>query len=107
MNWQNDSNKLIQKDLDATWTKKGKRNYYGYKNHIKVDKLSKLISKSEVTSACVHDSQVLASLVDSSDSEQGLRADSAYVGQEQEKALDNEHTINQVIRGLSLKSIGL
>ncbi len=57
-NWKDDLNKLIQKDLDPTWTKKGKRNYYGYKNHIKVDKLSKLISKSEVTSACVHDSQV-------------------------------------------------
>ncbi len=39
----------------------------------------------------------LASLVDSSDSEQGLRADSAYVGQEKEKVLDNDHIINQIV----------
>ncbi len=106
-NWQNDSNKLRQKDLDATWTKKGKQSYYAYKTHIKVDKVSKLIIKGEVSTASVHDSQLLESLLDNSDSDQSLWADSDYIGQDQEKALDNDHIINQVIRGLSLKSIGL
>ncbi len=58
-NWKNDSNKLRQKDLDATWTKKGKQSYYAYKTHIKVDKVSKLIIKGEVSTASVHDSQLL------------------------------------------------
>ncbi|QSH94763.1 IS5 family transposase [Treponema phagedenis] len=36
--WQEKQNKakLSQKDCDARWTKKHKRNYYGYKDHIKI-----------------------------------------------------------------------
>ncbi|WP_269410020.1 transposase, partial [Treponema phagedenis] len=36
-----------------------KRNYYGYKDHIKIDKKSKLILKATVTAANVHDSREL------------------------------------------------
>ena len=36
--------KLAQKDTDARWTKKNNQNYYGYKNHIKVDSGSKIIT---------------------------------------------------------------
>ena len=41
--WQAKANKLRQKDVDARWTKKGSKNYYGYKNHIAVDRESKFI----------------------------------------------------------------
>jgi len=47
--------KLAQKDVDARWTKKNNQNYFGYKNHVKVDKDSELI----VTPANVHDSQTM------------------------------------------------
>ena len=50
--------KRRQKDVDARWTKKRERNYYGYKNHITVDVKYKFIRGWEVTAANVHDSQV-------------------------------------------------
>ncbi|MDI7219674.1 transposase [Leptospira santarosai] len=52
---ETDSNKMYQKDTDARWTKKGNRNYYGYKNHIAIDPKSKLIKDYHVMSANVYD----------------------------------------------------
>jgi hypothetical protein len=37
--------------------------YYGYKDHVKDDSASKLITKSKVTDASVHDSQTLKDLL--------------------------------------------
>lgn len=70
--------KLCQKDTDARWTKKGNEVHYGYKDHVKADADSKLITDYSVTSANVHDSQALAGLVDETDNT--LFADSAYSG---------------------------
>lgn len=49
--WEDDPNKLAQKDLDARWTKKNNEVFYGYKDHVKVDEKSKLIIGYEVTDA--------------------------------------------------------
>jgi len=83
--WQKEENKnkLSQKDTDARWTKKNNISYYGYKNHVKVDKKSKLIKSFHVTDAGVHDSQALDNLLDDKDKDKELYADSAYVGQEE------------------------
>lgn len=78
--WKESPPKLRQKDTDARWTKKNHENHYGYKNHIKVDKTSKLIVTYSVTDASVHDSREIVNLVDTKDQE--LYADSAYVGVE-------------------------
>lgn len=78
--WKKSPDKLRQKDTDARWTKKNNENHYGYKNHIKIDKVSKLIVDYDVTSASVHDSQRIVQLVEAQDQE--LYADSAYVGAE-------------------------
>lgn len=80
---EENKNKLSHKDLDARWTKKNNVTYYGYKDHVKVDKKSKLITKFDVTSASVHDSQELDDLLDENDKGKELYADSAYVGQEE------------------------
>ena len=48
-----------QKDKDSRWTVKGKNYYYGYKNHVKVDTGSKIITKVEVKPANEHDSRVI------------------------------------------------
>lgn len=37
--------------MDARWTKKDRQTFFGYKNHIKQDGKSKLITKYKVTSA--------------------------------------------------------
>lgn len=71
--------KLCQKDMDARWLKKNGKNYFGYKNHIKVDKDSKLILDAYTTSAQVHDSQAVEHLLDEEeDVGKTVWADSAY-----------------------------
>lgn len=45
--WKNDPDKLSQKDFDARWTKKNGERHFGYKNHVKVDRKSKLITAYE------------------------------------------------------------
>jgi IS5 family transposase len=88
--------KLAQKDLDARWTKKNNISYYGYKNHVKTDSKSKIITNYVVTDASVHDSQVLDNLIDSKDEAQPLWADSAYTGEKQETTIENKKMINEV-----------
>jgi IS5 family transposase len=85
--WNEDPFKLRQKDTDARWTKKNDETYYGYKDHVKVDTDSKLIKAYEVTDASVHDSQVLAPLIDKRDKDTDLHADSAYRSAKIEKTL--------------------
>lgn len=55
--------KRVHKDVDARWTKKYTQTFYGYKDHIKVNIQTKLIEAAGVTSASVHDSQVVEGLV--------------------------------------------
>lgn len=76
-------NKKRQKDTDARWTKKNGEKHYGYKDHVKVDRDSKMIVDFKVTDASVHDSRAIVDLIDEKDKE--LHADSAYVGEELHK----------------------
>ena len=93
---QSNPNRLAQKDLDARWTKKNNINYYGYKNHIKVDGKSKLIAKYEITDASIHDSQLLEKLIEIKDANQEIYADSAYVGEIQENIISKYEMINNI-----------
>lgn len=72
--------KVAQKDQDARWGRKGDERHYGYKNHIKTDVDSKLITNYAVSDASVHDSQCCIPLLDSED--RVLYADSAYIGKD-------------------------
>jgi IS5 family transposase len=56
-------NKMAHKDTDARWTQKCGQNHYGYKNHINIDKETKLIASHACTDASVHDSQVLEAVL--------------------------------------------
>jgi len=87
-------NKLAHKDTDARWTKKGGQNYYGYKNHINIDKDTKLIASHACTDASVHDNQVFEAVLRNQDvGGEQVWADSAYRSEEQEQSLkDSEHT---------------
>jgi len=79
--WESEPHKLRQKDTDARWAKKNDETHFGYKDHVKVDKKTKLIMAYEVTDASVHDSQPLADLLDNNDEGKELYADSAYSGE--------------------------
>ena len=74
-------NKRRQKDTDARWAVKNKETHYGYKNHIKIDKKSKMVTEYTATSAEVHDSQELENLIDE-DKDKIIYGDSAYTGEE-------------------------
>ena len=73
-----DENKRRQKDTDARWTKHIGKKHYGYKNHVKADTETKLLTAYEVTPANVHDSQVMEDLIEKEDAGEPLYADSAY-----------------------------
>lgn len=85
--WEENPDKLCQKDLDARWTKKHAKSYYGYKNHVNVDGKHKLIREYEVTSANVHDSQVMDKLITPDENSKAIYADSAYRSRQREKRL--------------------
>jgi IS5 family transposase len=78
--WKDNPNKIRQKDIDAQWTRKNGKTFFGYKNHIKVDNGSKLIDHFVITPAGVHDSDVCEALLSESDAGQPLWGDSAYTG---------------------------
>ena len=78
--WKENENKLEQKDVDARWTKKNGVAYYGYKNHVKCDQKSKLITSYTVTDASVHDSQTTIDLLNEEDENQPFYADSVNSG---------------------------
>jgi IS5 family transposase len=82
--------KAEQKDIDARWTKKGNKSFYGYKDHINADAEHKIIRNYEITPANTHDSQIIEEIVllPPPDSEENpsapevLYADSAYYSEQ-------------------------
>src|SRR5215469_591918 len=80
-NKKKNRHKKAQKDVDARWAVKNKERHYGYKNHVNVDKKSKIITNYEATSAEVHDSQELENLIDET-KDKIIYGDSAYTGEE-------------------------
>jgi len=88
--------KLRQKDTDARWACKNKETHYGYKNHVKVDRQTKLIKKAVVTHAAVHDSQALESLLDKGDAGKPIYADSAYSGKAQLQTIEKRKAYPRV-----------
>ena len=77
--WEDDKARLRQKDVDARWFRKNGVNHYGYKNHVVVDRASKLITNWDVSPANVHDSRVFCELLSPSPGgDPQVFADSAY-----------------------------
>lgn len=87
--WSNQS-KRSQKDTDARWTRKNGKSHYGYKNHINIDNENKVIRDYGVTDASVHDSQVFEDILDASNSNKDVWADSAYRSSGQEASLKRQ-----------------
>lgn len=88
--WEENPNKYCQKDTDARWMTKHRMHHYGYKNHVKVDRKTKLIRKYAITSASVHDSQVLGKLLTDTDAHHELYGDSAYSGEPIQRMLQEK-----------------
>jgi IS5 family transposase len=86
--WEKKKNrhKKAQKDVDARWAVKNKEKHYGYKDHVKIDKKSKIITKFQTSEASEHDSQELKNLIEPK-KDKRLYADSAYTGEEVQSSI--------------------
>ncbi|MGA8171245.1 MAG: IS5 family transposase [Methylocystis sp.] len=96
--WKDKPAKNRQKDKDARWTKKHGRSYFGYKNHVNVDRKHKLIRRYAVTNAAVHDSQKLDDLLDPKNTASDVWGDSAYRSKEAEEKLRERGLKSHVCR---------
>lgn len=79
--------KLMQRDTDATWTKKGDESHFGYKDNIKVDLDSKLITDYNVTTASTNDEKGADGLFNEND-KVGY-GDGAYANMELPEGVEN------------------
>lgn len=83
------------------------QNYFGYKNHVKVDSETKLITAFKVTPANVADKYAVDDLLDKKeDADQPLYGDAAYSSSELEELYRKKDIISKVNRkGYRNKSI--
>ena len=70
--------KSSHKDIEATWTEKHGRQFFGYKNHIKMDSKTKIITKTFTTVASTSDSKAFVPLLSDDDMDQPMYMDSGY-----------------------------
>jgi transposase, IS5 family len=94
--WEKHTAKKAQKDIDARWTQKNGKNYYGYKSHIAIDVKHKFIRGFDVTAASVHDSQCFEPLLDGKNTHRVVYADSAYRSEEHERLLKRKRFTSRV-----------
>lgn len=93
--WKDNSNKSVQKDIDAKWTIKNKKTYYGYKDNVKIDSESKLIISYTVTPANVHDSREMNNLIDERD--KVIYADKGYYNEKENNGFPS-HVKSRVMK---------
>ena len=107
--WENQPHKLSQKDVEARWTKKHQETFYGYKNHVRADADSALITDYRVTDAAVHDSQPLPELIGPQNKDENLFADSAYKSAQTDGWLEELEIANYIhekgVRGRPLSEL--
>jgi len=89
-------NKRRRKDVDARWTKKNGKTFFGYKNHVSVDVKHKLIRGYAVTDAAQHDSNVFETIL-AENTSKDIWADSAYRSEERLNRL-KEHGFREHIQ---------
>jgi IS5 family transposase len=80
--------KLMQRDTDAAWTKKGNEVHFGYKDTVKVDLESKLIVNYRVTPSSTNDAIAAKGIFGKKDNI--AYGDSAYPSLELPKSVENQ-----------------
>jgi IS5 family transposase len=73
------------------------KSHFGYKNHVKADSKTRLITAYKVTTANIHDSEVIEELLDKrEDAHQPLYADSAYRSEAIEQVCIKKQIISRI-----------
>lgn len=85
-----------QVDRDASYTKKRNETYFGYKNHVSIDRRHKFVRVYSVETAAPHDSQFFEPLLDPNNSSLDLWADSAYKSREIDGICENKTYHNHI-----------
>jgi len=80
--------KLMQRDIDASWTKKGGVSHFGYKDTVKVDADSKLITAYSVDTACTNDGKAAENIFTEDD--KVAYGDAAYPNIELPTGVENK-----------------
>ncbi len=70
--------KRAQKDVDARWTQKHGKSYYGYKLHANTDRRWGFIRRIEVTAASANDTTVFEVILDETNTSRDVYADRGY-----------------------------
>lgn len=96
--WKDKPAMRSQKDLDARWTQKHGKSYYGYKNHVNVDRKHKLVRRWHVSDAAEHDSKAVDHLLMRGNTGSGVWADSAYRSEEMEAKLRDRKLTSHIHR---------
>lgn len=90
--------KRRQKDIEATWTKKHGKSYFGHKLSINVDKKNKINCQIKTDTASAHDSQHFDNLFDTSNSSRDVYADWGNPSEGREAWLKENGFRNQLQR---------
>jgi IS5 family transposase len=90
--------KRAQKDVDARWTVKHGKQYYGYKLHANSDRRWGFIRSAEVTAASVHDSEKFETVLDPSNTCRDVYADRGYAKGQREQQLKQDGYRAQIQR---------
>jgi len=81
--------KRAQKDVEARWTRKNGRNFYGYKLHANTDRRWGFIRRAEVTAASVIDTTMFEAVLDQN-TNRNVYADRGYTKRARELALKQQ-----------------
>ena len=87
-----------QKDLDASWTKKHGKSYFGYKLSINADARYKIIRHIELGTASEHDSGHFDAVLDKANTSRDVYADKGYPSQAREAKLKEQGYRNHIQR---------
>lgn len=79
--------KRAQKDLDATWTQKQGKSYFGYKASVSVDVANKLIQTDVISTASEHDTKHFEAALDTANTSRVVLADKGYADRPREVRL--------------------
>ena len=90
--------KRRQKDVQARWTRKANKTYFGYKNHINVDVKYKVIRRYAVSDAALNDRRLLEDVLDENNTSRALWADANYRSRDQEKSLKKQRYRSHIQR---------
>lgn len=90
-------NRARQKDVQARWTVKRGKAYYGYKDHVLIDVKHKLVRSYQVTPASTGDIRCLGKLLyGQANADRKLWADGAYDSGDTDKLLKRYQIANRV-----------